>query len=382
MYSKRRTPRRRVSDEESAPQGWQARASPLAQICFFAYLGLVIDASLYPFVGWHDRGIGAFDYLLAPWPRHAFEFDVIVNVVGYFPLGLFAVYALYPRVRGLASVFVTCVGATALSALLEAAQTFLPSRVASRVDLVTNVAGACMGALVAHSSARAILDRSRLRELRQRWFESDAGAGLVLSVLWLGAILYPQALALAVGAIVKAIDPSVLTDLPFGAWEPSAQDFEFLEVAGCGLFTLTPGLLFSMQMRQSAPRAWLLLGYLLAALALKTFATGLTYSPSAPLVWISPGALGGIALGALLLLATLRWREGLRRLLALFALLAGLYIANFMPDNPYFGAAWQDWERGRLLNFYGLALGINLIWPLLALVYLLRVRRLRATTWP
>src|SRR5271169_1691094 len=109
----------RQRHEDSSVRDWQRRRSPLATVACIAYLALVVDASLYPFVGWRDRGIGEFDYLSAPWPRHFFDFDLVVNVLGYLPLGLFGVYALYPRVRGLLAVALVTLGAALVSANLE-----------------------------------------------------------------------------------------------------------------------------------------------------------------------------------------------------------------------------------------------------------------------
>lgn len=351
---------------------WQRRGSPLARGAGLAYLALVIDASLYPFVGWRDRGIGPFDYLVAPWPRHLFEFDLVVNIIGYLPLGLFAVYALYPRVRGLLAVVLVTLGAALLSASLEALQTYLPTRVASKVDVMTNTAGAFAGAWLAHSTARAVLDRGRLREWRLQWFERDASAGLVLVMLWYGAILYPDALALASGSISKLVEVDIgaLRD-QIASWEPTPAQFELSEIIGCASFLLAGGLIFINLLRPRAPRFALVVAFVSVSLIAKTFGTGLTYGTRDPLVWLTPGAVLGMVAASLVLCAALLLRPSWRAALAGVSLCVGVALSNLVPDNPYFGAAWQDWERGQLLNFYGLALGVNLAWPFLALVYLI-----------
>ena len=74
--------------------------STLARYLFVAYLLLVVYASLHPFSGWRDRGLPAFAYLTASFNRPVPAFDVLVNVLGYFPLGFLAVLAVYPRLRG------------------------------------------------------------------------------------------------------------------------------------------------------------------------------------------------------------------------------------------------------------------------------------------
>jgi hypothetical protein len=63
-----------------------------------------------------------------------------------------------------------------------------------------------------------------------------------------------------------------------------------------------------------------------------------------------------------------RWALGVA------SLLGALALVNVYPDNPYVNPVGLAWTRGKLLNFYGLANGLNLVWPYLAVAYLLRHR--------
>ncbi|MGA2551885.1 MAG: VanZ family protein [Burkholderiaceae bacterium] len=339
-----------------------------------AYTILLVDASLYPFSGWRDLWIGPFDYLFAPWPSRALEFDMVVNVLGYLPLGLLGVFVLYPKIRGWASVGIVTVGAAALSAALEATQTYLPTRVASKVDLATNIAGALVGAVLGTLLAEPVLDRGRLREVRRRWFARDRSWGLVIGVLWFGAILYPQPFAFACGNIAKTF--GIGFDEP--AWlgflrEPSARGFAIEEMTVSGCFLSAAGLHFLNLLRPFAPRTLAIFVFLGLSAAAKTLGTGWTYAPGEPFIWITRGAFeSGIGAALILLFGLylpIRWRAFVAQLL----LLAGLVLVNTLPENPYFEGAWQDWAHGRLLNFYGLALGVSLAWPFVALAYLVRV---------
>ena len=67
---------------------------------FGVYVVLTVYASLYPLEGWHDHGLSPFAYLSAPWPRYVTTFDIVINLLGYMPLGFFCVAALVPRLRG------------------------------------------------------------------------------------------------------------------------------------------------------------------------------------------------------------------------------------------------------------------------------------------
>ena len=100
-------------------------------------------------------GLSPFAYFTAPWPRYVTAFDMVVNVAGYVPFGFLAVAALRPRVRGAGAFVLAAASAALLSLVLEAAQTYLPARFASNLDLLCNLAGAALGAALA-LSARAV----------------------------------------------------------------------------------------------------------------------------------------------------------------------------------------------------------------------------------
>ncbi|WP_017925063.1 VanZ family protein, partial [Burkholderia glumae] len=133
----------------ASPPRAAPHASSLGRRLFAAYAALIVYASLYPFSGWRSLGVGAFDYLFAPMPRYWTGFDVVTNVLGYLPLGVLAVGALHPRVRGPAAVLAATLFGTLVSGAMEALQTYLPTRVASNLDLGANALGALLGALLA-----------------------------------------------------------------------------------------------------------------------------------------------------------------------------------------------------------------------------------------
>jgi len=363
---------RAAKKEESARLIWQRRPSMLARLGFLCYFALIVDASLYPFTGWSDNGIGAFDYLFAPWPPHALEFDIVVNLLGYLPLGLLGVAALYPTIRsGLAAVLVA-LGAGLASLLLEAAQSFIPTRVASKVDLITNFAGALAGVAIGLVVTEALLDRGRLRAWRLIWFEREASAALVVSLLWFGAVLYPESYAIGCGALIAPLAKqwssiAALQTSLAEAWGSSAQMFERVDAIVSGCYLAAALLLFVDAARSAAPRLWLMAAFVVLTLFAKTMGAGLTYAPSEPFIWITPGAIYGFSGAVVLAALALPLRPGLKRALAALLLVIALALANFGPTNVYFDAVSRSWERGRLLNFYGIALGLSLAWPFIAL---------------
>jgi VanZ family protein len=365
-----------------APQRWQRRSSPLSRYALAVYVLIVIDASLYPFGGWRDLGIAPFDYLYADWPRHALPFDLVVNAVGYAPLGFLAGLALHPKLRGVAAVVVAVLLCAAMSLGMEAIQTYLPARVASKVDVASNVTGGSIGAVLAVRAAHVLLDTGRLRMWRTRWFNGDASRGLVLMLVWFGALVYPDAFVFGTGGLLKIVDPDAARQLASVAGfasdvgpVSSASRFELAEATVSALTLLGTGMLFFNLQRDSTRwtfRIGLLGVFVTATVGVATLAHAFLFEQAAPWPPLSPGARSGIAVAAALLVVVTPLPRRMRWSLAIAALAGALALVNIYPDNPYVNAVGRDWTRGKLMNFYGLASGVNLVWPFAAIGYLLR----------
>jgi len=345
--------------------------SALARWTLLAYATSVVYASLYPLTGWRDNGVTAFAYLFETWPRHLLVFDMAINVAGYMPLGLLVVFALYPRVRGAPALALAVASCAMLSMSMEALQTFLPSRVADNVDVVTNTSGGALGALLALRLAAPILERGRLLQIRAAWFEREASRGLLLSAFWFVAVLYPETFALGCGNFVKALESDLGNE--FGLvriWAPDPQQFEASEFIACMALLSGSAMLFTTLLRNGAPKRRLALIFVAATLLAKTIAVGASYAPNHPLVWATDAAVAGIATGTLVVLLSTILSPPVRARLALWLIALALIIINLVPDNPYFDALSRAWAYGRMLNFSGFAQGISLAWPFVALTYL------------
>ncbi|HDR9135563.1 TPA: VanZ family protein [Burkholderia vietnamiensis] len=361
------------------------RASSLALQAFAAYSALVVYASLYPFEGWVSLGIGPFDYLFAPLQRYVTVFDVATNVLGYMPFGALGVLALHPRWRGVAATLVVTGLGVLLSGTMEALQTYLPTRVASNLDLGANALGALLGASLAAPATGALLDRGALRRLRFAWFEADGATPLLLGALWPFAILFPSPFLFGIGdwpaALWERADRSMQDALL--AWLPAAWHVsEWPErvdgwlsdsgwEAALGALMLFAALaIASLPMRASAPRVRLLIAFVAATLALKAAATFMQSSTGLVVVWATPGARLGIELGFAAALVALRVPPAWRALLAAVALLAGVALVNLLPVNPFFDFTLSGWRQGRYVHFNSLARWLAWIWPYAALLWL------------
>ena len=342
------------------------RASPLARYLFVAYALLVAYATLYPVSGWRDSGIPAFEYLFASRPRYVSGFDLVVNVLGYVPYGWLAVLALHPRVRGAGAFSAALVSGTALALLLEAAQTFLPTRFASNVDVLCNLAGAAIGALLGTRSVGWLLGEGPLLRWRARDVlpGARADAGLVLLALWLATQLNPASLLFGAG------DLRDLFRQPAGA-AYEADVFVAIEALTSACNLVAVGLTASAILAPGAPLLRTLAGLVGLALLIKAGAFATLRQAEDVLLWLTPGALIGIATGLPVLLVAAMLPRTVRLALAAVLLMGATALVNLAPANPYFASMLAVWAQGHFLNFNGLTRLLSSLWPFAALLFLI-----------
>lgn len=363
-------------------KSWQRRPSAIARQACGVFALLIGYGSLYPFSGWRSLGIGPFAYLLDPLPQYLTAFDVITNVLGYMPFGALAVMALYPRFRGTAAVTIALLGGVLLSGSMEAIQTYLPTRVASNLDLASNALGALLGAALLAPATSMLLDRGALRRLRFLWFERDAAYMLGLSALWPFATMYPTPFLFGVGGLPSAqwmrLDPAMQDTLL--AWTPAAWNLATLparlasllsddawEAVITSLNLFAAMILATVPMRVRAPRVRLLLGLLAATLGVKAGASFLQSRSGLTFDWATDGARYGVLIGSAAAFLCLRCPRAWRATLAGIALTITLVLVNLLPVNPYFDIVLADWRQGRYLHFNGLAHWLAWFWPYAAL---------------
>jgi VanZ family protein len=356
------------------------RTSTSARAGLLAYALLICYASWYPFSGWNDIGVPALAFLFAPLPRYWTVFDLVTNVLAYMPFGTLVVFALYPRLRGMAAVFFAMVCGTLLSGSIEAVQNFLPSRVASNVDLLTNSVGTAAGALAGALMSRAFLEQSRLLQMRRQWFSLDAGPGLIVLALWPLAQIHPQAYLFGHGQFMPVLSgwlsdwfarPIDLIALLRDGEQLTVEQYWLSEtiITACGFTGAV--LIMLCLLRKNAPKSSLIAAMVVSALAVKALASALFFAPESAFAWLTPGAQGGLLAGAMMLSGLAFARPVIQRRLAAFALLASIVTVNLVPTNPYFIATLQAWIQGKFLNFNGATRFLSLLWPFLALWFLL-----------
>ncbi len=358
-----------------------AHASPYARVALVAYWILILYASWYPFTGWNSNNLAALPAQLREMPRYWAQFDASINVVGYIPFGALLVLALYPRWRGLLAWLLACVLGALTSLLAEAVQIMLPSRVTSLLDLLTNSAGAAIGALLGLVLTRWLLVPDRLQAWRSAWLQREASRDLLVIGLWPLAQIYPQAYLYGLGLILphisQLLSDALQMDLDIASWLTLAWEFspdEYLMaeavITACG--TAGASLILLSVLSRQAPHGWLSLLLITASLGIKALASALFFKPDYAFVWLTPGARGGLLLGILLLYGCSYAPAYIQRRLALVLLSIALLVLNLVSDNPYFLVTLQGWTQGKFLNFNGAALFLSALWPFLAIWVLLR----------
>jgi len=362
-------------------------ASAFSRVGLLMYASLIAYASLYPLSGWHDNGLAPYTYLSLPLPHYWTKFDLLTNLIGYVPVGLMGVFALYPRVRGWAAFLLSSLGGILLSGLMEAAQTYLPSRVPSNLDLYSNGLGVVVGALAGLLLTHTFLVDGRLLKTRRRWFSAEAGRGLIVLALWPLAQIFPQGYLFGHGQLLPIFSNwlsalfETTVDLS-AALRPnhdlSVEQYWLSEtlITACGV----TGAVLTMLclMRERAPKVALVLFLVLAALTAKTLGNALQFSPNNAFVWLTPGAQGGLLLGLVMVSGLMYAPVVAQRRVAALTLLISLAVVNFVPANPYFLSTLQAWVQGKFFNFNGAAQFLSLLWPFLALWFLYhRVHRVK-----
>ena len=332
------------------------------------YAALIAYASLYPFSGWQTSGLPLFDFLGAPWPRDRRPDDLISNILGYIPLGFLVTMALRHHTRRWTAALLAVLLTTSLSFSVEFLQNLLPSRVASNVDLGSNALGGLIGALIGvYTTPHLLGQRGHLHRLRRAHVvPGRAGElGLILVALWLIAQAQPLEAPFNGGMLGEHFDWT--SPLAF-----SATAFMRIEAFTVACSCLATGF-FVMTLVHHRPllATWTVVA---CGLLIKSGASWLFLVPGDALGWATPGSLAGIAI-SLVLLSLASWLPPRSwRPLAVAFLILMVAGSNLLPVTPYdvFGPSLA--RRGNGINFLGMANGLALLWPALALAFLASLR--------
>lgn len=329
------------------------------------YALFIIYASLSPFSGWQEQGFTFAEVLASPF-RHTYTaFDALSNLLAYLPLGVLLALTFRAHVDAKRSVVAATLSGLLLSVLMEYLQTWLPGRISSNADIVSNTAGMFAGALLAVFVVRQNWF-ARVTAWRIGLFRKGAGVdfGLALLMLWMFAQINPSLPMLGNVFITEPVYglAMMMPDEPFDLWESAAVALNLM-MAGLLLLTL-------LHERRHAVVGLVLM---LCTVALAKFVAAATLLKSwALLLWLNGEAMLGIVVG-LLLMAAIGWlsRLWLFRMAALAAL-CYLLLVHLVLDSGTQSAAMRlyYWRYGHLRNYVGLSQILSSLFPLLLGGYL------------
>lgn len=353
-------------------------------------IALIAYASLHPWSGWRWPDGLAFAWVL---PRLDFEVarDILANLLGYLPLGLILCLAhLRSGRRPLLSAVLTVLTGSGVSYALELLQFTIPGRVPSVADWMLNTLGTAWGALAAVTiQALGMVDG--WHRLRERWFIPQAGHGLALLWVWPIGLLFPPPVPLGQGQLLphlRIVLMELTADTPLQQWvlppDPltlwasvrtgqvvAGGWMPLLEAAIVAAGLLAPMCVACAMARPKAFRLTLMSGLVLLAIAVSALSTALNFGPAHALTWLTLPTLIGLSVGALvgaLLVNRSRTACALFGVLVLMGLIGLVHLA---PTDPYYAQALQSWENGRFVRFHGLSRWFGLLWPYVALGWLL-----------
>ena len=316
-------------------------------------------ASLYPFQPLRLPGPDAIPTFFSP--RYLTAFDVILNAVAYMPFGALAYLSFRSLGSPIARAVALCAG---FSFSMEMLQLFVPFRVSSLTDVVSNTVGGAAGALLfaepLHAHTTQPLERMRERlVVAGPWGD----AGLVLVALWMVAQLNPALPFFEAGNIAP------------GDAEPwqEAWSMIVLQATAIGLGVTGFGLFVSVLL--NGPRGGLRFTVVLLSIALwlKFFMAATMLKPHFNADWVNEVRVIGLAAGLLLFIAVRGFSRRTRTYLAIVLVLAGALFAKVVGDYSPMDDLVRlfNWPHGQLATFNSLTRYLHEVWPLLALAYLI-----------
>lgn len=349
----------------------------------WGWVAVIVYASVFPFSGWRwPAGASPASLLWLPWPQWHDRFDLWANFAAYLPLGaLLALRAGRTRPASVAVARAALISSL-LSYAMELLQFALPQRVPSMLDWLLNTAGA-MGGAVLGAALRHSRWRGLIAQARERWFEREGAAGLVLLALWPVGLLFPTPVPLGLGQVWDRLRDQVAEVLsgvqgaeavlpalaPGQVVVPPLAPLSELGAVALGL--LGPCMTAYSMTRSLRRRLLLAAGATALAAGVTTLSTALNFGPQHALAWSTPTALGGMTAGLLMAWASAGTSRRVCAGIGLVAITAAVAVVAQAPADPYFAESLSSWEQGRFIRFHGLAQWIGWCWPYAAIAWLL-----------
>ncbi len=344
-----------------------------------AYIAVLVYASLFPLSGWRPIDTGLLNFLIKPWPAYQTSFDFFSNILAYVPLGILAAFRFQPKHGNLNALRYSLLLGFALSLSLEATQNFLPMRVPSWVDLLTNSTGAFIGALIATPYADRLNTSMEWITLRGQWFVSDSQPALVLLLAWSVVQVLPQSSLFLVGELPGLIgdDWLGLERLPILSSFVDLQTSIVIETLGIVLSMWVITTLLLEILSASAPKLPFGIAIICLALVGKSIMS-IRLTATDPMYWLTVGAQSGLLVGAISAAIAASISSHFRRTIAMVALVGLIALANLAPVSGYQAQLLAGWNDGPWRSIAGALRHLSSLWPWITLLLLFMLNRRRS----
>ncbi len=343
----------------------KAKPTMVSPFFFAVSLLVILIVSWYPFTGWRFTGEPVLSFYTYPLPYYFTLFDNAINILAYIPLGL-SLALLWRRSRW-ALLYATLLGLL-VSMGVEFVQQFLPTRIASNMDILSNAFGALLGAVAGIVlSHRAVL--RRWQHFRHDYLAPGAVVewGGIWLLLWFTTQFDPSLPFLGVVVVPQGLPQPFISPL-----SNPALFLRLLEGGGMMLHLMGVALFVSVLVRYSRqiPRA--ILGVLFCALMIKMGFAGMLLQPGQFFAWLNLNVVIGGAVGGILLWILWQLNRRLRALAGFLALFAASMVSYLWPLSAELNPRLSifKWNYGHLQHFNGLSHAIGDVWPLGAMLFL------------
>lgn len=348
------------------------RPSLFLRTACLVYLVLIVYASLFPFSGWENPQVSPFHFLMEPLPKYWTWFDILTNIIAYLFLGFLLVTSMTPFLRGMSALILSVFLGGALSFCMEAIQNYLSVRISSNLDLMMNILGTFLGGVIGLFMTPILFREDRFHFFMQRWVRFQSSRVLVIPLLWPLAQIYPQNYLFGNGELRNLLAMGI-ESLRVPLFEFSAQQYWLAETLITATGLSSAMLIYFYLLKPDAPKLFIGTLMLIITMAIKTIACALYFENQA-FVWLTPGAIGGIIFGILMVMGLAFSASDVQWKMALFMSLISFIAINVLPENQYFLSTLQTWSQGKFLNFNGVAHFVTLSWPFLAFLFLIFTR--------
>ncbi|MCP4126238.1 MAG: DUF4962 domain-containing protein, partial [Gammaproteobacteria bacterium] len=169
--------------------------------------------TLFPLSNWQTPDTDPFHLMLQRGLHNASRADMLTNILVYMPLGVLLMWSMLSIRCSACRLFLAVLCCALLSLVLEYSQAHLPGRVPSMGDLILNISGGGIGAIITLLVGTDTVIGKRLFQIRSTYFHPGptTNLGLVVVGFWALSQLSPLVPSIDLGNLRQGLKPLINT---------------------------------------------------------------------------------------------------------------------------------------------------------------------------